>query len=291
MFLGLATGLQGLGTQQRETALSRLRYQRNESSVRLSSRSPCPGDLTPRSRQSPTARHPDRFQFVRIILPAAGHLAVGSASPRTLKMTDPVFVCPHCGNKTPHKSVFSHKYVGDWYRSDGQLAEDPPTSFYTGYACATCGDLSIYSSHDYQEDMELNLVFPSDVSLDASIPDIVASNYRESKRVQKVSPNAFAVLIRRSLEALCDDRGIEKGTLHTRLKSLAAKGEIPPVLVEVTDVLRTLGNAGAHTTDQKVTVPLTWQMDKFFRTLVEYVYVAPARLKEFRKSLDSSIVE
>lgn len=70
-----------------------------------------------------------------------------------------------------------------------------------------------------------------------------------------------------------------------RLKSLAEKGEIPPVLVEVTNVLRTLGNSGAHNTEQKVTVPMTWQMDKFFRTLVEYVYVAPARLKEFQKSL------
>ncbi|MBM4053348.1 MAG: DUF4145 domain-containing protein [Planctomycetes bacterium] len=163
-------------------------------------------------------------------------------------MSDPVFVCPHCGNKTPHKSVFSHSYVGDWYGSDGTLAEDPPTSHYSGYSCATCGDLSIYESHDYDAGEEL--VFPSDVHLDPSIPEIVASNYRESKRVQKVSPNAFAVLIRRSLEALCDDRGVAQGTLHARLKSLAEKGEIPPVLVEVTDVLRTLGNSGAHNTDQ-----------------------------------------
>lgn len=200
-------------------------------------------------------------------------------------MSDPVFVCPHCGNKTPHKPVFSHSYVGDWYGSDGQLEEDPPTSDYTGYACSTCGDLSIYGSHEYNEGEKPILVFPSNVNLDASIPDVVASNYRESKRVQKVSPNAFAVLIRRALEALCDDRGVSKGSLHARLRRLAEKGEIPPVLIEVTDVLRTLGNSGAHNTDQKVTVPLTWQMDKFFRTLVEYVYVAPATLKEFRKSL------
>lgn len=202
-----------------------------------------------------------------------------------LDMSEPVFVCSHCGNKTPHKSVFSHSYVGDWYGPDGRLADDPPTSHYVGYSCSTCGDLSIYESHDYDDGEEPRLVFPSDVSLDESIPEIVATNYRESKRVQKVSPNAFAVLIRRSLEALCDDRGVDPGTLHMRLKSLAEKGEIPPVLVEVTNVLRTLGNSGAHNTEQKVTVPMTWQMDKFFRTLVEYVYVAPARLKEFQKSL------
>ncbi|MBS7806566.1 DUF4145 domain-containing protein [Variovorax sp. PCZ-1] len=203
-------------------------------------------------------------------------------------MNDPVFVCPHCGNKTPHRSVFSHSYVGDWYGTNGKLTDDPPTSNYSGYSCTTCGDLSIYETHDFDTGDEPTLVFPSGVDLDDSIPEIVASNYRESKRVQKVSPNAFAVLIRRSLEALCDDRGVAPGSLHARLKTLADNGEIPPVLVEVTDVLRTLGNSGAHNTGQKVTVPLTWQMDKFFRTLVEYVYVAPKKLKEFRISLETS---
>lgn len=129
------------------------------------------------------------------------------------------------------------------------------------------------------------MVFPADVELDRVIPEVVAKNYRESKRVQKVSPNAFAVLIRRALEALCDDRKIAPGKLYDRLKALAQKGEIPPVLVEITSVLRTLGNSGAHNTEQSVTVPMTWKMDKFFRSLVEYVYVAPARLDEFRKSI------
>lgn len=200
-------------------------------------------------------------------------------------MKETVLVCPHCGNQTPHKLVFSHSYEGDWYGADGILTDGAPSSCYRGLSCVTCGDLSIYESHDFDESEE-RLVFPANVTLDESIPDTVASNYSESKRVQKVSPNAFAVLIRRALEALCDDRGVPSGNLQARLAKLSEMGEIPPVLVEVTDVLRTLGNSGAHSTLQKVTVPMTWQMDKFFRTLVEYVYVAPARLAEFRKSLD-----
>ncbi|HKP04676.1 MAG TPA: DUF4145 domain-containing protein [Chthoniobacterales bacterium] len=185
---------------------------------------------------------------------------------------------------TPHKEVFRHSYIGDWYNSKGEPMEDPPESCYIGFSCSTCGDLSIYESVDDAGEIG-SLVFPADVALDKSIPEIVAENYRESKRVQKVSQNAFAVLMRRALEALCDDRKVPSGTLHTRLKHLANTGEIPPTLVDITSVLRTLGNSGAHNTEQKVTVPMTWQMDKFFRTLVEYVYVAPARLAEFQKSI------
>jgi hypothetical protein len=174
--------------------------------------------------------------------------------------------------------------VGDWYSSKGELVPFSPPSYYTGLSCMTCGDLSIYDSLDDSQELG-SLVFPADVALDKSIPEIVAENYRESKRVQKASPNAFAVLMRRALEALCDDRKAPSGKLHARLKHLADKGEIPPILVEITSVLRTLGNSGAHSTEQKVTVPTTWQMDKFFRTLVEYVYVAPARLAEFQSSI------
>lgn len=109
------------------------------------------------------------------------------------KMKLPLLVCPHCGNKIPHQVVFTHSYVGDWYGSDGEPSEDPPESYYTGYACSTCGDLSIYETHEYDEGGRGTLAFPANVDLAKSIPELVAANYRESKRVQKVSPNAFAV--------------------------------------------------------------------------------------------------
>src|SRR5262249_16787609 len=137
-------------------------------------------------------------------------------------MKELVLVCPHCGNETPHKEVFSHSRIADWYSSDGEPWDDASPSYYTGCACATCGDLSIYDSVDGRDIG--SLVFPA-VSLDKSIPQIVAANFLESKRVQKVSPNAFAVLMRRALEALCDDRNVPPGSLHTRLKQLADNGE------------------------------------------------------------------
>jgi hypothetical protein len=197
-----------------------------------------------------------------------------------------VLVCPHCGNRTPHKFVFEHTYTAMWYGSDGKPSDEPsPESVYYIYECATCNDLSLYEGIP-ESGNPPTLGFPKGDTLDNSVPECVACNYREAKRVQIVSPNAFAVLIRRSLEAMCDDRGIPAGRLQFRLEELAKRGEIPPVLAEITSVLRTLGNSGAHNTDQNVTVPMTWPMDKFFITLVEYVYVAPSLLREFRKKIE-----
>ena len=70
-----------------------------------------------------------------------------------------------------------------------------------------------------------------------------------------------------------------------RLGELADRGEIPTTLAEVTDVLRLLGNVGAHAAEESIK---PWQVnaiDEFFRAVVEYVYVAPSKLKEFRESL------
>ena len=95
---------------------------------------------------------------------------------------------------------------------------------------------------------EANLRYPKGDILDKSVPSSVSANYREAKRVQKVSPNGFAVLIRRTLEALCNDRDVPAGRLQKRLETLAQLGEIPPVLAEITSVLRTLGNSGGSST-------------------------------------------
>lgn len=127
---------------------------------------------------------------------------------------------------TPHQQVFVHSYEADWYDSTGKRLDDPPESKYTGLCCATCGDLSIYlESVEGEEGGFGALVFPAEAALDRSIPDAVAVNYREAKRVQKVSPNAFAVLMRRALEALGDDRMAPQGTLHKRLRFLAEEAK------------------------------------------------------------------
>lgn len=56
-------------------------------------------------------------------------------------------------------------------------------------------------------------------------------------------------------------------------------------MAETTDVLRILGNLGAHAANQSVKPWQVYTIDSFFRTFIEYVYVAPSKLAEFRASL------
>lgn len=209
------------------------------------------------------------------------------------KVIQNIAFCSHCGNTTPQRLVFTHSYEGVGYDSStGTKAEYGPPGEYYIALCSTCNDLLLYHNFidetDREHFSEGTLLFPSNQQLPDSVPDAVRQTYAEAVRIQKVAPNAYAVMIRRALEAICDDRKVQNGSLQKRLAILVERGELPATFAEMTTMLRTLGNAGAHYSSKPVTVPMTWGMDEFFRAIIEYVYIAPSKIEKFRKQLSRS---
>lgn len=202
-----------------------------------------------------------------------------------------VCFCPHCGNYAPQRHIHTQLHRGKGYFLDGSLADDDLPCAYFIVACETCGQILLYHAFiDVPQDKDFHLaslVWPDPGTLDSAVPASVAQSYAEAARIKNLAPNAFAVQIRRALEALCDDRRAKRGLLQRRLEDLASKGEIPPILAEMTEVLRLLGNIGAHAADQTVKPGYVRAIDDFFRAVVQYVYVAPSWLAEFRQQPSS----
>jgi hypothetical protein len=96
------------------------------------------------------------------------------------------------------------------------------------------------------------------------------------------------MLIRRALEALCNDRKAIPGGLDKRLKDLASRGEIPPTLAEMVDVIRVLANKSAHTSDLRLSENDASSMDDLFRAIIEYVYIGPSKLRHLQATLQKS---
>jgi hypothetical protein len=199
-----------------------------------------------------------------------------------------VAYCPSCGNKSPQKLIHVQHSSDIGYAEDEEEV-DMPLAYYIA-ACETCNGILVYQAvgHIF-EDKHFNqadLVFPPSGELHRSVPERVAKIYKEAARIKNLAPNAFAVQIRRALEALCEDRGAQKGVLQKQLKELAERGEIPTKLAELTDVLRLVRNIGAHASDDEVKPWQVFTIDEFFRAVIEYVYVAPGKLDEYKRSLD-----
>jgi len=204
-----------------------------------------------------------------------------------------VAFCPHCGNRAPQKLVYRQRYRGVWFSVNGDVSKEedselPGPTYYYVVVCETCNEVLVYHSVGVPAShfSEADLVYPEPGELHYSVPDVVANCYKEAARIKNLAPNAFAVQIRRALEALCEDRGVNERTLARSLNVLAERGEIPATLAEMTDILRLLGNIGAHAADQSVKPGHVHVMDDFFKAVVEYVYVAPYKLQEFRKKLE-----
>jgi hypothetical protein len=62
---------------------------------------------------------------------------------------------------------------------------------------------------------------------------------------------AAAIMVRKTLEELCRDRGATGGTLKERLRALGTKVVLPSELLDGLDDLRLLGNDAAHIESQE----------------------------------------
>ena len=201
-------------------------------------------------------------------------------------MTDQrVAFCPHCGNVTPQTVVFAqHSAI----RDENNTIECDITDYFL--VCGTCERGLAYSTEFSRRGGKGHygavLCWPDPGVLDIVVPEAIRSVYQEASRIKSLSPSAFAVLIRRSLEALCHDRGIQKRTLMESLRELSIRGEIPSRLSEMTDALRFFGNYGAHHVEHSVLPRHVPIINNFFRAVIEYVYVAPSRIDEVRIHLE-----
>lgn len=200
-----------------------------------------------------------------------------------------VAFCPHCGNRAPQALVYSkHFYSYSFDMQGNKSGNDLPAAYFVA-ECETCHEVLVYLAEAYipeeKQFPDSGLIWPDPGFLGQGVPELIKEIYKEATVIKNLAPNAFAVQIRRALEALCDDRGAKKGSLYERLKGLVDNKEIPPVLSEMSDVIRLIGNIGAHASQQNVKPGHVRIIDEFFRAIIEYAYVAPQKIKQLKEQL------
>jgi Domain of unknown function (DUF4145) len=96
-------------------------------------------------------------------------------------------------------------------------------------------------------------------------------------------PRAAAVMARRTLEAVCEDKGATGQTLAANVKSLFATGQLPKPLMDWADEVRLIGNQGPHfDVKNPVTRADANELLRFLDDLLRYVYELPGELARRR---------
>lgn len=200
------------------------------------------------------------------------------------------FLCPQCGNRTVADSIGVVSETRWFYMDD----EDPNSEigfneYYEVVRCVSCREVLIYGYGESDEGEELvqgNLLYPLRRNIPQGVPVSIVREFREAQKVEKISSPAYAVLIGRVLERLFKDQGAAGDTLYDQIKDLSAKNVIPETLCDMGHTLRFLRNKGAHAGEYEIEDDEVEAMRDFVITMLEYVYVAPAKLAALKKSIE-----
>jgi hypothetical protein len=192
----------------------------------------------------------------------------------------PPIDCRHCG-KTVSMRILKRVSDMETQEVDG-FGGYSSGMIYDLLKCPKCDEVSLqggfYGDHMDSSDFQTETIYPP---LKAGIPGLpppVQMEYDAARAVAAISPNAFGVLIGRTLDAVCADRKAEGETLFARLNDLAKKHEIPAKLADMAHGLRQLRNVGAHADLGSLTAEEIPVLDALCTAVLEYVYKAPRLL-------------
>lgn len=143
--------------------------------------------------------------------------------------------CPHCG----HNGTFES--VGNDIKNSNRI-----------FGIRRCPNSKCFGHLFFVYDnasRETVLTHPSDtIPFDKeNIPDKVLNAFQEA--IISHANNCFiasAIMLRKTLEEICADRGATGKTLYARLQDLGTKIVVPKELIEGMQELRLLGNDAAH---------------------------------------------
>jgi hypothetical protein len=194
-----------------------------------------------------------------------------------------IMVCGHCDNRTLFEKLAEHKETkDDWEDAGSDLTTD--YVYWNLLICLTCRNITLqkYSfsvtRNIPNDDYESKILYPVERSRLTDLPVAIEKRYRAALKVRKIEPNACAVLVGRTLEAACNHEKAQGKKLAEKLTYLANAGRIPQPLAEMAHHLKELRNLGAHDAEDDVTeedVPIILD---FLEAILEYLYVAPAKV-------------
>jgi hypothetical protein len=121
-----------------------------------------------------------------------------------------VAFCPHCGNRAPQKLVYKKHFYSYGFDMQGNKTDNDLPAAYFIAECETCHEILVYLAEAHIPDeknfIDSSLIWPDPGFLGQGVPELIKAIYREATVIKNLAPNAFAVQIRRALEALCDER-------------------------------------------------------------------------------------
>lgn len=143
-------------------------------------------------------------------------------------------MCPHCGRQGTFDQVGSDISIGDGIGCGQRKCPNPECN---GHLFVVIRANQLVATYP-----------PVTVDFDSTnVPKGVIFTFEEALKCHANSCFvASAIMVRRTLEEICHERGANGNNLKARIQDLRSKIVLPEELIEAMDELRLLGNDAAH---------------------------------------------
>src|SRR3989344_2061545 len=125
--------------------------------------------------------------------------------------------CSDCGRLTPHANHGQATETED-IEIEGENRSIPIDFYHLLLQCEICNTVSLHYSPESEDD--LYQLYPVKKNL-SGIPPKIQESYEEAKKVERISPISFAVMIRRALEYVCNEQNASGEDLNQQLNDLS----------------------------------------------------------------------
>ena len=143
--------------------------------------------------------------------------------------------CPQCGKEAVFENLGTHDvYIGNKTICGQRKCPNPECSGHLFFVQQSGKLVASYPA--------ITLDFDSE-----NIPERIKSTFEEA--LNCLAAGCFiasAIMVRRTLEEVCEDKNATGNNLKAKIKDLGSKIVIPQELLEAMDELRLLGNDAAH---------------------------------------------
>lgn len=197
--------------------------------------------------------------------------------------------CPHC--------LATAKFYPEFYVrvNSGEKEYGLATDHHYLCKCDHCSDI-VYVKFwevDFDPDWAFRYETHYPLILDdpsSILPKTVSISFAEAGRCLNArAAIATVVMCRRTIEAVVANQGAKKNVpLATSIRALVASRQLPDAFGALADLVRVVGNVGAHASEETVEFDQAREMYGLTRELVNAIYIMPDRVASLRKGLEEA---
>lgn len=178
--------------------------------------------------------------------------------------------CPHCNVDNPNLTQAS-RFITNSYNNGNQR-------IWVAYSCQRCGGVT--TAWAYQNNPEIQQMFPSPVFVDSSIP-AKARAYLNQAIDSLHAPSGAVMLAASSIDAMLKEKGFKEGSLYKRINKAVDDHLITKEMATWAHEVRLDANDERHADDEAV-LPTEKDAQRtvdFAMALAQFLFVMPSRVE------------